>query len=172
MMKNKITRIDNFAWLPGHGSSGYIYANVDLELHIGILYDQTYKNKSQIRLRRFSFPLPSFFLEEASPGPSLLDSWAPEGTLTFNCLYEVENSPWAKQWSEHWQRANSTFKHYGLSLEADNVLFQIVATGWKLSEPRVLCENHNDKKDKYYSLIEQHGIEYLFLKDCYGQPFE
>lgn len=172
MKKSNITNRVNFEWLPGHGSSGYIYANINRELHVGILYDQACQNVSKQCLRRVIFSWPALFLKEASPGPSLLDSWAPEATLTFNCLYEVENSPWAKQWTDHFQVSNCSFRHYGLSLEADNVLFQIVATGWKLSEPCVLCENYDDKNDKYHSLIKQHGIEYLFLKDCYGQPFE
>ena len=154
--------LDPLDWMPGHGSSGYVYAPLGINRYVGINYEHEENGILQLRQRSYTFPVGGSLVIAASPGPSLLEDI--EMTLleeSIGSFGEVLGSPWARKWTEHWQESMPfvQFHHYMLSLAADNVMFHIAAKGWSISDPITICKNYDDPHDEFNKLCQRYNSE-------------
>jgi hypothetical protein len=121
-----------YEWLPSYGESEVNFHSDRSDVIVEIVYRSDTGDAERVR-RKLRFFGVCDFCTSAFPGAAGFTDVSYDTKWAIGSLIEFEKSDVAFAWSAHFSNGISA-KHYLMQFVSENVQFQVVATGYALSE--------------------------------------
>jgi len=139
--------MDPYDWLPGYGESSVGIRTSGSDLVVDIEYEELSEGRVSL-WRSLVFRWSVYFVQSSLPAPVDLSNGGREGRsdedprsadrykVPVSSLVVIDQSELADSWSRQLRQSKGYFQHFRIVFSFENILLEVVAHGFELSEPR------------------------------------